>query len=177
MGSGCIFLLENYHGLNLGHLVINPSSPGPPASDLACGAVVEATADALCVRGARTATGAQSGLDADRWAHPGGALQMSPRRHRSSLATPRYQAQDPPSVPGALSLRERRGRGEGRCTLGGRHELHRAEAPRPSLRHGKSVSPWGTRQPPRSPGSRAGPPRDRQSAGEPILGPLRDLRQ
>lgn len=88
MGSGCIFLPENYLGLSLGHLVINPSSPGPPASDLACSAVVEATADALCGRGARTASRAQSGLDADRWAHPGGALQMRPRRHRSSLATP-----------------------------------------------------------------------------------------
>lgn len=96
MGSGCIFLPENYIGLSLGHLVINPSSPGPPASDLACGAVVEATADALCGRGAPTATGAQSGLDADRWAHPGGALQMLPRRHRSSLETPRYQGRTHP---------------------------------------------------------------------------------
>lgn len=115
-------------------------------------------------RGARTASRAQSGLDADRWAHPGGALQMRPRRHRSSLATPRCYRQTHPVSRASFPLGAA-GRGEGSYTLGGRHGLGRRRRPaKPPAR--KECVPLGY-----APASAllypGGSPRDRPGAGEP----------
>lgn len=116
-------------------------------------------------------SGAQSGLSAGRSAPRGGALKMRPPRRRSSRVRPSLQSARPTQCP-----RRRSPSGSGRArerqmhSLGGRYELHRAEAPRPSLRQGKSVCPRGPRQrplAPRSPGLWAAPSRDRQGAGEP----------
>ena len=98
-GSGCIFLSESCLGLSLGHLVINLSSPGPSALGLARGALLEATAGALCSQGAQPASGARAGLRADRSAHRGSALKSRPPRRKSVWLTPLCPSPGPTQCP------------------------------------------------------------------------------
>ena len=146
-----------------GHLVTNPSGPGPPSPGLN-------TAGALCGQGARPPRGRS----------PGSALAARPREAALSKCArlgagrvglaPLCEAPDPPNVPGASLPEGAAGPEEGRGTLSeeGTSSTGRRRPGRASGR--ESVCPRGPRQrplAPRSPGLRAAPSRDRQGAGEP----------